>query len=148
NTVSPPKIQEQSPLFSDVTQTTGIDFIQKENVYVDFKYEFLLPWQLSKQGPKMAKGDVNNDGLEDIFIGAPIGQTAVLFIQTAGGNFVRSSPAPWAPDSLCEDIQPLFFDVDGDGDNDLYVVSGGNEVDDAHESLQDRLYINDGKGNF
>jgi hypothetical protein len=135
------------PLFTDCSSTAGIDFVQKENHYVDYKQEFLLPWELSKQGPKMCKADVNNDGLEDIFIGAPAGQPACLYLQTNGGQFKKAPSQPWIPDSLCEDVQPVFFDIDGDGDKDLYVVSGGNENTDEN-LLQDRVYVNDGKGNF
>ncbi|MCC6290439.1 MAG: VCBS repeat-containing protein [Chitinophagaceae bacterium] len=145
---APPINKEHNFLLRDITQTTGIDFVQHENQYVDFKYEFLLPWQLSKQGPKLSKADVNNDGLEDIFIGAPKGQVPTLFIQNKNGRFSRSSGGPWVADSLHEDMQSVFFDADGDGDNDLYVVSGGNELHNTSEELQDRLYINDGKGNF
>jgi hypothetical protein len=136
------------PLFTDYTKESGIDFTQKENDYVDFKQEFLLPWELSKQGPRLAKADVNGDGLEDVFIGAPIGQAAKLYLQTPDGRFKLSSSQRWNADKLCEDIQPVFFDADGDGDMDLYVVSGGNEIHASPTEMQDRLYINDGKGNF
>ena len=142
-----PVVQEV-PLFTDVTAKAGIDFTQHENDFVDFRKEYLIPYQLSKQGPKMAKGDVNNDGYEDVFIGGPAGQSGVLYLQTAAGKFVRSSSQPWQQDSACEDVNSLFFDADGDGDADLYVVSGGNEYPAGSPQLQDRLYINDGKGNF
>lgn len=134
--------------FSDITATAGINFAQHENVYVDFKQEYLLPWQLSRQGPRLAKADVNHDGLEDVFIGAPMGQVAQLYLQTINGKFILSLSQPWKVDSACEDIQSIFFDADGDGDNDLYVVSGGNEYHSDAAGLQDRLYLNDGKGNF
>lgn len=135
-------------LFTDVTAFAGIDFVQHENEFVDFKKEFLIPYQLSKQGPKMAKADVNNDGYEDFFAGAPAGQSGVLYLQTSAGKFIHSLSQPWQQDSACEDVNSLFFDADGDGDADLYVVSGGNEYPMGSPQLQDRLYINDGKGKF
>ncbi|MEP7144340.1 MAG: VCBS repeat-containing protein, partial [Ferruginibacter sp.] len=133
--------------FTDISRQAGIDFYQPENEFVDYKQENLLPWELSKQGPKMAKADVNGDGLEDIFIGSPKGGKACLYLQEKDGHFTKALSQPWQADSNCENIQSAFFDVDGDGDDDLYVVSGGNENTDA-VSLQDRIYINNGKGNF
>ncbi len=142
-----PQPAAPAPMFTDYTAAAGIDFIQKENKYVDYKKEFLLPWELSRQGPKLSKADVNNDGLEDIFIGAPAGQAACLYLQTKDGHFIKAPSQPWRQDSLCEDMQSVFVDMDGDGDKDLYVVSGGNENEDEN-LLQDRCYMNDGKGNF
>jgi len=135
-------------LFSDLTSASGIDFRHEENPYVDFKREFLLPYQLSRQGPRMAKADVNKDGLDDLFIGGASGQAGVLYLQTADGKFQRAPSQPWQADAVCEDIGSLFFDADNDGDPDLYVVSGGNEWLRAGMELQDRLYLNDGKGHF
>ncbi len=135
-------------LFTDVSLTSGINFIQKENNYVDFKREFLIPFALSKQGPRMSKADVNGDGLEDVFIGAPTGQASALYIQKPDGSFTLSAKQPWQQNKIYEDVGSVFFDADKDGDADLYVVSGGNEWLSPGPGLQDRLYLNDGKGNF
>jgi hypothetical protein len=135
------------PSFVDITKQAGIDFYQKENEYVDFKSESLLPWQLSKQGPKMSKADVNNDGLEDVFIGAPEGGKSCLYLQQENGKFKSSNSQPWQAYNRSDVVESAFFDADGDKDNDLYVVSGGNENQDK-KLMQDRLYVNDGKGSF
>lgn len=134
--------------FKDITSTAGIDFRQIENDYVDFKREYLIPFELSKQGPKMSKADVNADGLEDIFIGGPSGQAGVLYLQLSNGAFQKSLNQPWDKHLNSEDVNSVFFDADNDGDADLYVVSGGNEWMMPVPELQDRLYLNDGKGNF
>ncbi|MBL7700053.1 MAG: VCBS repeat-containing protein [Chitinophagaceae bacterium] len=135
-------------IFESDTENSGLDFVQRENAYVDTKTQSLLPWQISRQGPKMSKADVNGDGLEDVFVGAPYGQPAVLFIQEKNGHFVRSVSQPWIQDSLSEDIGSCFFDADQDGDYDLYVVSGGSEPHGNDGEMQDRLYLNDRNGNF
>jgi hypothetical protein len=139
---------QQPALFNDITSSVGIDFIQKENYYVDVKYEFLIPYALSKQGPKMARADINNDGREDVFIGGAAGQSGILYLQVSDGHFKRALKQPWEADAIAEDIGSVFFDADNDGDEDLYVTSGGNEWLIAGPQLQDRLYVNDGKGNF
>src|SRR5690606_26734056 len=113
-----------------------------------FRREQLLPHKLSTQGPKMAKADVNGDGLEDIFIGGAKGSPGMLFLQTRTGHFSISKNKAFLEDSMSEDIGALFFDADNDGHMDLYVVSGGNDFEPDSPELQDRLYINDGKGNF
>lgn len=134
--------------FQDYTLTAGIRFQHRENDFVDYKEEKLLPYQLSKQGPALASADVNKDGLEDVFIGGAIGQPAALFIQQTNGSFLFSSSQPFVMDKESEDVNAVFFDVDKDGDFDLYVVSGGNEYSDGSPEYADRLYMNDGKGNF
>ncbi|HVS97154.1 MAG TPA: FG-GAP-like repeat-containing protein [Puia sp.] len=134
-------------LFTDVSATAGLSFRHRENDFIDFKDEPLLPYQLSREGPALAKADVNGDGLEDIFLGGAIGQGGQLYLQTGDGHFVPASSQPWVADSVAEQVNALFFDADGDGDMDLYVVSGGNEYSEG-PGYQDHLYINDGKGNF
>ena len=137
-------------LFTDITNHAGINFIHKENDFIDFKEEVLIPYQLSREGPAMAKGDVNGDKLEDLYIGGAIGQAGQLFLQTKEGTFTPASSAsqPWQTDSVHEQVNALFLDVDNDGDQDLYIVSGGNEYADQSPEFQDQLYVNDGKGNF
>lgn len=138
----------QPLLFSDVSKESGIDFLHSENQYVDFKREFLIPYELSRQGPKMAKGDVNGDDLEDIYIGGAAEQSGALYVQIKDGRFKKGNAQPWLADAIYEDVGSAFFDADNDGDLDLYVVSGGSEWSAAVPGLQDRLNTNDGKGNF
>jgi len=127
---------------------SSLNFIHKENEFNDFTIQNLLPNYLSRQGPCMAKADVNGDGREDLFFGGARGQTGKLYIQAANGKFFDKPEQAFAADSLSEDVAGEFFDADGDGDMDLYVASGGYEFGENDPLLQDRLYINDGKGNF
>jgi hypothetical protein len=135
-------------IFTDVSQESGIFFRHHENDFVDFRDEVLLPYQLSREGPALAKADVNGDHLEDVFLGGAIGQPGRLYLQTASGTFAAAPSQPWIADSSSEEVNAIFFDADQDGDMDLYVVSGGNEYQDQSPEYQDQLYLNDGKGNF
>jgi hypothetical protein len=135
-------------LLSDITDSIQMPFIHRENSFNDFSIQPLLPHALSTEGPKMAIADVNGDGLEDIYVCGAKGQSGSLFIQTASQKFIPATPATIAEDADCEDVHAVFFDADGDKDQDLYVVTGGNEMDGWNKDLLDRLYLNDGKGNF
>ena len=104
-----------------------------------------MPYKLSNLGPALAKGDVNGDGLEDFFVGGAKGQLGQLFLQQQNGQFTATN---WNDNPNYEDVDALFFDADGDGDQDLYVVSGDTENPLGDPIYQDRLYNNDGKGNF
>lgn len=115
----------------------------------DFKRQPLLVNPLSFSGPCMAKGDVNGDGLEDIYVGGGSGQLGAIFIQQKNGQFTEKKQPAFEEDKNCEDADALIADLNGDGFPDLYVASGGYHNYTPDDSLlQDRLYINDGKGNF
>jgi len=133
-------------LFIRADQNRGILFRHLETEYADFKIQPLLPHKYSENGPGIAVGDVNGDDLEDFFIGGAFKQSGQLFIQKSNGKF-SSSPLV-NQTKYEEDMGALLFDADGDNDNDLYVVSGGNEFASGSPYYQDRLYVNDGKGNF
>ncbi|HEY1953900.1 MAG TPA: VCBS repeat-containing protein, partial [Gemmatimonadaceae bacterium] len=135
-------------IVSDVTQRISFPFVHHENDYVDFDRERLMPKMLSTEGPLVAVADVNGDGLDDVFIGGAKDQPSALLIQRADGSFVRSNEKLFAADSGSEDIGAVFFDANGDGRPDLYVSTGGSEFSEGSALLQDRLYLNDGKGNF
>jgi len=137
-------------LLVDVTQTTTLPFVHKENDFVDFERDRLMPKMLSTEGPAMAVADVNGDGLDDIFIGGARDQPSAILVQQQNGGFVRSNEKLLAEDSISEDVGACFFDANGDGHPDLYVVTGGTEFSGAAPALEDRLYLNDarGEGNF
>lgn len=136
------------PILTDVTDQVALPFAHKEDAFVDFDREPLIPKMVSIDGPDIAVADVNGDGLDDIFIGGAKNQPGALLIQQPEGHFVRSNPGLFEQDSVSEDLGAVFFDANGDGRPDLYVVSGGNEFSAMAPALQDRLYLNDGHGRF
>ncbi len=115
---------------------------------VDFKRQLLLPKIFSYSGPHLAKADVNGDGLEDLYLCGAKHQAGALFVQTKDGTFKKTVNKSFEEDRECQDEDAVFFDADGDGDTDLYVVSGGYLFNANNPLLQDRLYVNDGKANF
>ncbi len=137
--------KEEKRYFKKNNTALGLAYKHEEDIQVDFKQQILLPHQHSQLGPAMAKGDINGDGLEDVFIGGAAGKSATFFIQTNEQQFVKKE---WFVDEQYEDTNALFFDADGDQDLDLYVTSGGVIFTQEKEIYQDRLYLNDGKGNF
>ena len=142
------QIINQTSYIIHPTSVAGLNYVHKENVFVDFDRDRLIYHMLSTQGPHIAKGDVNKDGLEDVYICGAKDQPGALYIQTAAGTFKSSNEALLDKDKASEDTDALFFDADNDGDADLYVCSGGNEFSPNATALISRLYINDGKGNY
>ena len=128
--------------------SNAFNYTHKEDIYDDFEFEVLLPHKQSQFGPFLSKGDVNGDGLDDVFVGGATDQAGKLFIQRSNGKFHASPSQPWKDHAIREDLGSLFFDLDGDTDLDLYVVSGSNQNPIAAEEMIDRIYENDGQGNF
>jgi len=143
----PSEKKEQQPLY-DATDEVKLAYTHQESNFVDYNRDALLKQMLSTQGPALAAGDVNGDGLEDVYIGGAAGSAKKLFIQQRDGTFTDKSPRLFAEDLAAEDVDALFFDADKDNDLDLYVVTGSNEFLPNAPELLDRLYLNDGKGNF
>ena len=135
-------------VFTDVTAQMGLDFVHQENDFVDFDRERLIPKMVSTEGPLVSVADVNGDGLDDFFIGGAKGQASALYIQRSNGTFAATNQALFETDRISEDLGGAFFDANGDGKLDLYVVTGGNEFSALAPALEDRLYLGDGRGGF
>jgi hypothetical protein len=133
-------------VFTSPADRLGIDFVHKENDFVDFNRDKLTFRMLSTEGPRMATGDLNGDGLEDVYICGARDQAGALYVQTKAGGFVKSNEGVFEKDKSSEDTDCLFFDADGDGDQDLFVCSGGNEFSANSTELISRLYVNNGRG--
>ena len=139
---------DRPTVLTEVTDQTALPYVHRENEFVDFEREPLIPKLLSTEGPMLAVADVNGDGLDDMFIGGAKDQAGKLLIQQPNGRFVSTNERLFDADAGSEDVGAVFFDADGDGHPDLYVVSGGSEFSQMAPGLQDRLYLNDGRGNF
>lgn len=136
-------------LFTDLTVTDTLPYRHVENkLFFDFVREPLMPFQVSTEGPRLATGDVNGDGLADVYAGGAKWQAGQLLLQQPDGRFKSVVQPVFSQDSVYEDVDAALLDVDGDGDLDLYVVTGGNEFYGDMPQQQDRLYLNDGKGKF
>ena len=140
--------KDSQVLMTEITDELDVNYKHKENDFNDFENESLLPHKMSILGPAMSVADVNLDGLEDFYVGGAKGNPGKLLIQSNGGKFYESNSITWKADRNSEDVASLFFDADSDGDQDLYVVSGGYDYKENSEFLQDRLYINIGNGKF
>ncbi|MCM4151616.1 hypothetical protein DHD05_08445 [Arenibacter sp. N53] len=140
--------ENNNPIFRDVTNLVRTNYKHVENDFDDFDRESLLPHKLSENGPALAVGDVNNDGLDDFYVGGAKGQKGELFLQQQNGGFISVLPNLWEKDKAHEDVASVFFDADKDGDLDLYIVSGGNEELAQDEYYRDRFYENLGNDQF
>jgi enediyne biosynthesis protein E4 len=134
--------------FRDITNLVSPGIIHSENSFIDFKKEPLLHHKYSEIGPAAAVADVDGDGIDDLFLGGAVGFPAKLYLGNGKGKFVESKQTDFESDSEFEDVDAVFFDANGDGKPDLYVVSGGNEREAGSPYYQDRIYINQGKGQF
>jgi enediyne biosynthesis protein E4 len=131
-----------------LVQTALPNVRHHENAFSDFNVQSLLPNYLSREGPCIEVADINKDGLEDFFMGGAKNRPSQVYIQNSNGTFTAKHEPEILKDSASEDVAATFFDADNDGDKDLYVACGGFEFNENDPALEDRLYINDGKGNF
>ena len=144
NIFFPPKPE----VLQDITSKVKCNWKHTENDFNDFNVQYLIPHLQSTRGLKIAVGDVNHDGLDDFYACGAKLQPGALMIQQPNGSFISSDTALFKKDAVCEDVDAVFFDANGDTYPDLFVVSGGNEVPENNYSTRDRLYLNDGSGHF
>jgi len=137
------KFKEKALGFENISSAAGLDFLHIENPFVEFNREPLMPFMVSTEGPALAVADMNLDGLEDVFIGSSKGHKPALFLQEPNKKFSKSFQSYLDIDSLYEDVDAVWADINGDKYPDLIVASGGNEFYGDDEHLLPRLYINE-----
>jgi len=142
------EVVQKKKLFEDITEKVKLNYIHKENEYIDFKLEPLLPHRFSQLGPCISVGDLNGDKMEDFFVGGPKDHPATLFFQNADSTFNEVKQPAFEKDKQFEDGAVATLDIDKDGDKDLIVTTGGNEYPKQNSKYPIRIYLNDGKGNF
>jgi hypothetical protein len=136
-------------LFSEVNQSVGLNHVHRDHELVDFNIQSILPHKFSEYSPALAAADIDGNGLDDIVVGGNSAYPAQYFLQQSDGSFIQKDLYPARPGTGShKDAGILIFDANGDGNSDIYVSSGGFHNPSGDESYQDRLYINDGKGNF
>lgn len=138
----------RDPFLKDVTSSVGLNFRHYENTFSDFNQQFLIPHEISKEGPAIDVADVNGDGLEDVYVSGAANNNGMLYIQNSAGAFSKHSAASFRAQPIYEEVASKFVDVDGDGDLDLYLSTSGNEYPSPSPKIKDQLMLNDGTGNF
>lgn len=139
--------RDQTPVLSSV-ELKGVDFKHVESDFVDFDRDPLLFNMISNEGPCLCTGDVNGDGLADFYVGGAKNQSGSLFLQKRAGGYIKTGQQYFDADKDSEDTDCIFFDANGDGNDDLYVTSGSNEFSSSSLALLDRLYLSKGHGVF
>jgi hypothetical protein len=139
---------KKKELFEDISSQVNCTWRHKENDFLDYNKQYLIPHLESTRGARVAVGDVNNDGLDDFYVCGASEQPGVLMVQTKEGKFIESDTAVFNKGAASEDVDAVFFDANNDGYVDLYVVRGGNQFADHDPRLSDRLYMNNGHGHF
>lgn len=135
-------------MLEDITSATGINYKHQENLFNEFDREPLIPHMVSTEGPALAVADINGDGLDDVFIGASKGYKNAVYTQTISGTFTKMNQPALAADSMWEDVDAIWVDVNNDKAIDLVIATGGNEYYENDEHLRPLLYLNDGRGNL
>jgi hypothetical protein len=148
STVVTPEKKSGINQICSAVQIEGLQFRHQEDGYTDFYRERLIPHSLSQEGPALAVGDCNGDGLEDLFVGGAFGQTSGIFVQQTNGKFKPLNKGNFTDNAFADEVDAAFFDADNDQDQDLIIVNGGNEYPVGDSRLSASLWINDGKGSF
>lgn len=140
--------KSSTPLFTDISDKIKLNWKHTENDFNDFNIQYLIPHEESTRGPKVAVGDVNGDKLDDFYVCGALGQPGALMIQQPDGSFKEQDKEVFEKDKWMEGVDAVFFDANGDGKLDLWVVAGGNEAPKNEDMLADKLYLNKGDGHF